>query len=97
MNRLDPELKRLIRWGCATDESPVEPSFGFSGRVVAAWRAVQPVASLSTLQGLAFPVAFAAAVVILSGGLYLFHQAHALQPAADLSSAAQFLASNLTP
>lgn len=97
MNRLKPDLKRLIRWAREADDDPLESPPGFSGRVVAGWRRARVDAPLSALPGLAFRVAFAAAVVIVCGGLYLFTQVHALKPAADLSSAAQFLARNLTP
>lgn len=98
MNRLDPDLKRLMKWSRRAPESlPSEAPPGFSGRVVAR-REVAPSASpLSALHKLASIAAWASALVIVCGVLFLVSQARAPKLATDFSSAAQFLASNLVP
>jgi hypothetical protein len=95
MNRLDPELKRLLRWSSRAgapggDEAP----FGFAQRVAAANAPKRVVDLMSELQRVAWSSACLAGVVILCGILFLVKQPQAPETASDLTSALQFLASN---
>jgi hypothetical protein len=97
MNRLHPDLKRLMIWSSRslppeTDGAP----FGFAARVVAAWNPARTPSLLAQLQQLAWSSAWASAPVILCGAVFLASQAHVPEPVAGLSSALRFLVSNFT-
>ena len=97
MNRLHPDLKRLIDW--AKRSQPLEPPevapFGFAGRVVASRNRLRSRTLLSDLQGMALASACLSVVVILCGLIVLARQDHAPEPANSLPSALSFVASNL--
>lgn len=96
MNRLHPDLKRLMIWsGRASPPQPEEAPFGFAGRVVAAWTPAQAPTLFLELQRIAWASACVSAAVMLCGVLVLVSQAHAPEPAAAFSSALRFLASSL--
>lgn len=97
MNRLDPDLKRLMNWsGRALRGQPEEAPFGFASRVAAAWTPAQAPTLLLELQKIAWTSASVSAAVMLCGVLVLASQAHAPEPAAAFSSALRFLANSLT-
>lgn len=96
MNELDPDLKRLIKWCRMTSPSrPEEAPFGFSGRVLTARTPVQALTLLQELQQTAWGLACASLALIICGGLVLVSQPSAPAPAAEISSALNFVANNL--
>ena len=96
MNRLNPELKRLMSWSSRAPSAGQDLApFGFGGRVVARKMPGRGVTFVSELQQIAWSTACVAVVVILCGVVVLASQAQTPAAAADLSSALQFLASNL--
>ncbi|HEV2391672.1 MAG TPA: hypothetical protein VG146_04825 [Verrucomicrobiae bacterium] len=97
MNRMDPELKRLLKW--ARRASPVLPEqapFGFSGRVLASRKPPQAPTVFEELQSSAWGLSCAALVLILCGTLVFVSQRSAPSPAEPFSSALSFLVSNLS-
>ena len=100
MNRLDPNLKRLMTWSRRAAPAPRESEeapFGFATRVVASWNPARTGSLLSELKQVAWTSGCVAIVVILCGLIVLAGQAHAPEPATGIPSALSFLASNLTP
>jgi hypothetical protein len=95
MNKLDPELKRLMTWaGRAAPAQKEEAPFGFANRVVAL-RPAQPGSLLIALRQIALTSACVSLAVILGGLVVLARQVHAPEPARGIPSALSFLASNL--
>jgi hypothetical protein len=97
MNRLHPDLKRLMRLANRAPSSSNEVPYGFSTRVVANWRAGAPCQEGTALQRIFATVSWASALVIVCCGLFLANQARVPKPATDFTIAAQFLAKNLVP
>jgi hypothetical protein len=98
MNRLDPDLKRLLRRSRpAVHERPDAAPFGFAGRVVAGWSGKNPESKEPGLHRLFAAVAGLACLLILGSGLFLFQQTRTPGLASDFSSAAQFVANTLAP
>ena len=93
MNRLDPELKRLLKW--ASPVLPEEAPFGFSGRVLASRKPPQAPTVFEELQSSAWGLSCVALVLILCGTLVFASQRSAPPAAEEVSSALSFLASNL--
>lgn len=95
MNKLDPELKRLMAWADrAAPAQTKEAPFGFASRVVAL-RPAQPSSLLIALRQIAWTSACVSLAVILGGLVVLARQVHAPEPARGIPSALSFLASNL--
>ena len=98
MNRLDPELKRLLRRSRpATGEQTTEMPFGFSGRVVADWAGKRSEPKDPGRHRLFATVVWASCLVIAGCGLFLVQQSRTPRLASDFSTAAQFLANALAP
>ncbi len=96
MNKLDPDLKRLLEWAREASASEIEAApFGFPGRVLASRRLVQTPSLYQELQRAAWILTGASLVLILCGGIVLANQRPDPAPAAELPSALSFLASNL--
>jgi len=97
MNRLHPDLKRLMAWSSRSlPPEPDEAPLGFAGRVVAAWNSAHTPSLFAQLQRLAWSSAWASAPVILCGAVFLVSQAQVPEPVAGLASALRFLVSNFT-
>jgi len=98
MNKLDPDLKRLLQWArAASPPEPEEAPFGFSARVLAAGRPVQAPTLFPELRRTAWALSFASLALIVYAGLVLISQRSAPPPAAEFSSALSFLASDIAP
>lgn len=100
MNRLDPDLKRLLRWsrrGALPKREPEEAHFGFASRVAASWNPARNGSLLSELKQFAWASCCVALVVITCGLIVLVRQPQAPEPAAGIPPALSFVASNLTP
>ncbi len=99
MNRLDPDLKRLMIWSrhAPPPASPDDAPLGFSSRVVAGWHLESPIAPILDLQRYVAIAAWASALVILCGVLFFVNQTRAPKLAVDFTSAAQFLARYVAP
>jgi len=96
MNRLDPDLKRLLKWAREASPSRLEEApFCFSGRVLASIKRVQAPTLLQELQQTAWGLACASLALIICGGLVLVSQPSAPAPAAEISSVLNFVANNL--
>jgi hypothetical protein len=98
MNKLNPELKRLLeraRQGSTT--APEEAPFGFAARVVASRRRVQNTTFFQELQQTAWAITVVSLTIIILWGMVLVTQRTVAAPAPELPSALSFLASNLNP
>ena len=95
MNKLDPDLKRLLQWsGRAPAAKLEEVPFGFSGRVLAAKRQPQLPTLLQELQRAAWGLTCASLALILCAGFLWIRQRSTPPPAEEVPSALSFLASN---
>jgi len=97
MNRLHPDLKRLMAW--SSRSLPPEPDgapFGFAGRVVAAWNPDKTPSLFTEFQRVAWSAAWVSVPVILCGVVFLAGQSQVPEPVAGLSSALRHLVSNFT-
>jgi hypothetical protein len=95
MNKLHPELKRLLKWAHeASPSKPEEAPFGFSGRVLASGKSVQAPTLLQELQRTAWGLSWVSLALIVCAGLLLISQHSAPPPTGEVSSALGFLASN---
>ena len=98
MNRLDPDLKRLLRRSRTPQaDARAEAPLGFAGRVVAGWQRATPESAAQGLNRLFATVAWTAALVVVGCGLFLLQQAREPRLIAEFSTAAQFLAKTLAP
>jgi len=98
MNKLDPDLKRLLKWAReASPSKPEEAPFGFSGWVLASRKQVQPPTLLQELERAAWTLTCGSLVLIVCSGIVLASQRSAPPPTGEFSSALSFLASNLAP
>src|SRR5262245_39587594 len=96
MNELDPALKRLIKWYReSSDSKPEELPFGFCGPVLASVNQIQPPTLLQELQQTAWSLTCVSLALIVCAGLLLVSQPSTPEPAAEISSALNFVASNL--
>jgi hypothetical protein len=97
MNRLDPDLKRLMTWSRSAPPLPEKAPFGFVGRVVANNASLQGLPPFLVLQKLLGFSAWISAAVILCGGIFLISQIR--QPASvfDFMPAYQFVARSIAP
>ena len=99
MNKLDPSLKRLLKWSrsaAVVAPAPEEAPFGFPGRAVASasTKRAQPVTLLQELQRTAWGIACASLALLICGAVVLLSQRASPAPAADISSALNFVANN---
>ncbi len=96
MSALDPELKRLLKWARnAPTPQPEEIPFGFCGRVLASRQPAPPPTLLQELQSTAWALSCAALALIVCGAIVLLSQRSSPPPTEEVSSALNFLASNL--
>lgn len=96
MNKLDPSLKRLLRLSqAATAPESEQAPFGFSGRIAAAAKPAQSTTLLQELQQRALGIACASLVLVIAGTLLLLSQRTSAAPEPEISSALNFVASNL--
>jgi hypothetical protein len=96
MNKLDPGLKRLLKW--AREAPPSEPEaapFGFSGRVLASRKAAADSTLFEGLQRMAWGLSCMALGLIVCGALVLISQRSSPSSTEQISSALSFLASTL--
>jgi hypothetical protein len=97
MNKLDPDLKRLLKWaGAASPSTPESAPFGFSGRVLASTKRTRALTLLEELQQTSWAIAGFALALILCGSLIWASQHSPPEPAGQISSVMNLLASNLT-
>lgn len=98
MNKLDPSLKRLLKWsrsaGSSTPASQEAP-FGFTNRVLASARHPQRATLLQELQQSAWLIASASLAVLVCAGLLLISQRAPAPPEPEVSSAMNFVANSL--
>jgi hypothetical protein len=95
MNKLHPELKRLLKW--AREASPSKPEdapFGFAGRVLASRNVVQAPTLIQELQRTALGLSCVSLALIVCAGLVLISHRSAPPPTGEVSSALGFVASN---
>ncbi len=97
MSELDPDLKRLIIWsrGAAPIELEKAP-FGFARRVLAARKRLESPTLLDELRDTARGIAFGSLALIAVGGVFWISQPSAPAPAAEISSALNFVANNFS-
>ena len=96
MNKLDPSLKRLMKWSrSAAVSAPEETPFGFPGRVLASATHGQPSTFIQELQQRALGIACASLVLLTCGTLVLLSQRTSPPPEPEISSALNFAANNL--
>ncbi len=96
MSQLDPGLRRLLKWARqASPRRPEDAPFGFSGRVLAARKPVRTPTLFEELQRAAWGLSCAALGVIVCGAFVLMSQRSSPPPTEEVSSALNFLASNL--
>ena len=96
MNELDPGLKRLLKLSrTAAAPEPEQAPFGFSGRVTAVAKPVQPTTLLQELQQRALGIACASLALVIVGALVLLSQRASAAPEPEISSAVNFVANNL--
>ena len=96
MSPLDPELKRLLQWARTTPASkPEEIPFGFCGRVLASRQPAQPPTLFDELQRTAWGLSCVALALIVCGAIVLMSQRSFSPASEEVSSALNFLASNL--
>ena len=96
MSALDPELKRLLEWARnAPVSKPEEVPFGFSGRVLASRQPARPPTLFEQLQETAWGLSWVALALIVCGAIVLLSQRLSPPPTEEVSSALNFLASNL--
>ena len=97
MNNLDPELKRLLKWASAASPAPPESApLGFSGRVLASAKRTPALTLLEDLQQTSWAIACGALALIICSGLVWVSQHRPPEPAGQISSVMNLLASNLT-
>ena len=98
MNRLDPDLKRLMKWAQrAPETASSEAPFGFSTRVVARW---QPEDSLTLLAAWQRAVTFAgwvSGLLIVAGVAFFLTQQQPVSTADNFVTAYQALAKSIVP
>ena len=96
MNRLDPGLRRLLQWAHRAPPSKAEDApFGFAGRVLAARKPVPASTIFEELQRAALGLSCVAAALIVCGAIVLRSEQSSPPPTEEVSSALNFLASNL--
>ena len=97
MNRLDPDLKRLMKWSRYAPPLPEAAPFGFAGRVVANSGSRKAVPAFLAVQKLVGFSAWISGAVILSGGIFLASQTRQPASAFDFTQAYQFVARSIAP
>ena len=97
MNRLDPDLKRLMKWSRCAPPLPEKAPYGFAGRVVANSASRQMLPAFLVLQRLVRFAAWISVAVMLCGGIFFVSQTR--QPASvfDFMPAYQFAARSIAP
>lgn len=95
MNRLDPSLKRLLKWARSAEAPPPnEAPFGLPGRVLASIKPAQRVTLFQELQRTGWGIAWGALALLLCGIVVLLSHIASPPPEADISSALNFAANN---
>jgi hypothetical protein len=98
MNRLDPELKKLMRWARqAPEPTPAPMPFRFSSRVAECWNSIQPVSEFLVWQKAIWGSAWAAMAVILLGMTMLGFQKLRTSSPYDFSPAYQAVSLKFVP
>jgi hypothetical protein len=93
-NKLDPDLKRLLKWARETSPRPTELPFGFSTRVLVSRKPQRTPTLLQELQQSAWSLSLASLTLILCCGLIWISQRSAPPLTGEFSSALGFLAGN---
>jgi hypothetical protein len=95
MNKLDPELKQLLKWaGEASPSDPEEAPFGFYTRVLASRKLENAPTLLQELQRVAWGLSWASLALMVCAGLVLISQSSSPSATEGFSSALSFLVSN---
>ena len=97
MNRLDPDLKRLMRWARQAPPRGEQAPFGFATRVVASSGAQPGLPAILTLQRLVGVSAWFSAAIILCGGIFFASQIQDSASVFDFAPAYQFIARSIAP
>jgi len=98
MNRLTPELQRLITWAkAAPDAAPPQAPAGFASRVSARWFNAPPADPFMIWQKAIWASAWAAAAIIGLGLVLLNSQRTDTNSAYDVSPAYQVVSTELVP
>jgi hypothetical protein len=96
MNKLDPALKRLLKWAqVASPSKPEEAPFGFAGRIQASRKNGSPPTLVQQLQQSAWGLGWASLALVVCGVLVLVNLRPAPGPEAEISSVLNFVANNL--
>lgn len=96
MNKLNPDLKRLLKWAhISSPPSQEEAPFGFAARVLASRPPAEASTLIQDLQRVASGLSWIAVAVIVLCTVVLINQGSAPAPAKEFSSALNFLTSNL--
>lgn len=98
MNRLSPELKRIMQWARQAQPHPLTgPPFGLSQRVVQAWLGAEATDPLTIWQQAVWKSAWPAAAVILIGLALLTAQRLSSRSPYDVSPAYEVVSTELVP
>ena|SRR2546425_9703907 len=97
MNRLDPDLKRLMRWARQAPPRAEQAPFGFASRVVANSGAQPALPAILTLQRWVGLSAWFSAAVILCGGIFFASQIRDSASVFNFAPAYQFVARSIAP
>jgi hypothetical protein len=98
MNRLSPELEKLITWARrAPQVPPAAAPMGFAARVAANWGAPSPLNLFAIWQKAIWGSAWAAAAVIVLGIALLTAQKLEANSTYDVTPAFQVVSTELVP
>jgi hypothetical protein len=98
MNRLDPNLKRLMQWSrLAPSNLPKEAPFGFANRVLANVPRANEDATTLILEKVLKTSIWISCSIILLGCIFLTSQVRQSRNAFDFSPAYQVVARRLAP
>ena len=98
MNRLDPDLKRLMSWARrAPEPEPAEVPFGFSTRVVARWHPEESPTLLAAWQRAVTFAGWVSGLIIIVGVAFFLTQQQPVSTADNFVATYQVLAKSIAP
>ena len=102
MNRLHPELKRLMKWAQpaaqpSAESAPADAPLGFSGRVVARWSDDHTPSPLVAWQRAIWFASWIAAGLIVGGAAWFMVDQQPVSTAHDFVTVYQVFARSIVP